>query len=93
MSIFESSECLYGQPVSRSCICPLLFVLAWYVMFNALEDYILDYNDYNVPYNWPKSELLRPWIDEQRALYKCGKLSQTRIDLLEEVGLPLRFYK
>jgi len=30
VSIFESSECLHGQPVLRSCICPLLFVPAWY---------------------------------------------------------------
>lgn len=64
----------------------------WEMMFNALEEYISDYENCDVPYNWPENELLRFWIDEQRALHRCGKLHEERVDRLEEIGLSLKLH-
>ena len=59
----------------------------WEMMFDALREYSWDYFNCNVPYNWPENELLRPWIDKQRASYRNGRLSEDRISRLEDIGL------
>jgi hypothetical protein len=59
----------------------------WEEMFDALVKHQHMYGDCNVPYDYAIKGQLCDWIDEQRAFYRCGKLSDKQIDLLEGIGI------
>ena len=55
----------------------------WLDRFNELTDYEAENGDCDVPQSQGPLGL---WVNKQRMLYKNGKLSQKRVDLLENIG-------
>ena len=54
----------------------------WQEKYQELMRYVKDNGDANVPANHP----LRKWIGSQRTTKKSGKISETRIQLLDSIG-------
>jgi len=58
---------------------------AWEEMFRAILDYKECFGDCNVPINWIENPALGKWCSRQRAFFKKNRLSQVRIQRLEEI--------
>ncbi|MCR4289339.1 MAG: Helicase associated domain protein [Candidatus Scalindua sp.] len=57
----------------------------WAEMFGVLKEYRAKHGDCNVPFEWPDKQLYR-WVHNQRTFYRKGKLSEDRIERLEDIG-------
>ncbi|MFQ5714547.1 MAG: Helicase associated domain protein [Candidatus Scalinduaceae bacterium] len=58
----------------------------WEEMFTALKEYKNKHKHCNVPAIWPENEQLGTWVNNQRAKYRNGKLSEDRTKRLEDIG-------
>ena len=56
----------------------------WETRFSELGAYKAEYSDINVPQKWPSG--LGRWIDTQRQRRKKGRLSEDKIQRLDEIG-------
>ncbi|RKZ83353.1 MAG: hypothetical protein DRR19_19260 [Candidatus Parabeggiatoa sp. nov. 1] len=59
---------------------------AWEDNFAALMEYKKIYGHCNVPSKWDKNQTLGMWVHHQRKNNRKGKLSQERIDRLNQIG-------
>ena len=57
--------------------------MPWETRFNELVQYKAKHGDCNVPRSQGQ---LGKWVNNQRTIYKKGKLSQDRIDRLNGIG-------
>jgi len=60
--------------------------VGWDKRFEQLKRYKKDHGDCNVPRKYKANPQLGEWVHEQRKLYKNGKLSKERINLLKGIG-------
>ena len=60
--------------------------VAWEGMFDALTGYKAAHGNCNVPREWPDNPKLGKWCAHQRTAYQNGKLSDDRIQKLDELG-------
>jgi hypothetical protein len=58
----------------------------WEEMFAALAEFKKQHGHCNVPSGRPEYAGLSTWASHQRQLYKKGKLSEDRLERLEEIG-------
>jgi superfamily II DNA or RNA helicase len=58
----------------------------WREQYLAILDYRKRFDNCRVPQNWKENKPLAYWVTTQRADYSHGKLSPTRIALLEKIG-------
>ena len=59
---------------------------SWEKMFTALADYTHKHGNCNIPSDWPENQKLANWASHQREFKKSGKLSEHRMQQLEEIG-------
>jgi len=67
--------------------------VGWDVRFEQLEGYRKDHGDCDVPCRYKSNPSLGHWVSLQRQLYKKGKLSEERTDLLDEIGFEWECHK
>ena len=60
--------------------------LKWEEMFNALNEYKKIHGNCNVPKDYREYKKLGTWVGRQRTNYQNSKLSEDRIERLEEIG-------
>ncbi|GFH60152.1 hypothetical protein CTEN210_16628 [Chaetoceros tenuissimus] len=60
------------------------FDIAWNERYRELTDFFHENGHSDVPYSFENKKLSR-WVTNQRQHLKCGKISQERIDLLEQL--------
>ncbi|MFH2120305.1 MAG: Helicase associated domain protein [Pseudomonadota bacterium] len=58
----------------------------WEEMFEYLLEFKQKNGHCNVPSRWPENSKLSRWVSTQREFWKNGKLSENRINRLEEAG-------
>ena len=63
-------------------------------MVEVYRNYVIENNDNLVPTNYvtPNGEKLGNWLANQRAEYRIGNLDESRIKMLEEIGIEWRDY-
>ena len=66
---------------------------AWDKVFSALVEFKKKHRHCDVPERWVDNRSLANWVQNQRNRKKKGKLSQDRIDRLEQMGFCWRIYK
>ena len=62
----------------------------WREMYQQLKEYYNQHQHCNVPTRYKGNSQLRYWVDYQRQAYKKNKLSQERIDLLNQLNFDWR---
>ncbi len=62
----------------------------WEEMFNALVEYKSKYGHNNVPRKWIENPSLGLWVTTQRHIKRKGRLSEERIQHLDEIGFDWR---
>ena len=62
------------------------FSARWEKMFGELKKFRLEHGHCRVPYGWKINRALASWVSVQRARRSEGKLSASRIELLESLG-------
>jgi hypothetical protein len=78
------SECNFSL-ISRFCIIS--------IFQNQLEEFKREYGHCNVPRSYERNPQLGIWCNNHRPLFKNGKLSQDRIDKLNELGFEWNIQK
>ena len=66
-------------------------VTSWEVMFVALAAYRQSTGNCSVPARWKDNPKLATWCNEQRVAHNSGKLSDDRINRLQEIGFRFSF--
>ncbi len=67
---------------------------SWLEKYELAKQYYLKYGDLLIPQNYVINGIrLGAWINNQRNLYKAGKLSKERIEMLEHIGMVWTTYK
>ncbi|GFH61794.1 hypothetical protein CTEN210_18270 [Chaetoceros tenuissimus] len=59
--------------------------ITWYDKFEELRHYKSKHGDYNVPSRYKENQL-GSWVHRQRYHYKLSKLSEERINMLNDIG-------
>jgi hypothetical protein len=59
---------------------------AWNQMYQQLIAYHKEYDHCNVPQSYPPNQKLATWVNKNRQNYRKKKLSQDRIDKLNQLG-------
>jgi hypothetical protein len=59
---------------------------AWLELYKRLKAYREEHGHANVPQRYEKDTALGFWVNSQRVRYKQGRLRDTRIKLLEQIG-------
>ena len=62
----------------------------WQEMYQQLKDYYENHQNCNVPQGYKENPQLANWVANQRQKYKKNKLSQERIDLINQLNFDWR---
>ena len=62
----------------------------WNKMYEQLQEYFNQHQHSNVPTVYKENLQLARWVSRQRHAYKKGKLSQDRIELLNQLNFDWR---
>ena len=62
------------------------FESKWERYFATLAEFYAAQGHCEVPFDWPKSSSLRAWISNQRNNHRTGRLGESRIKRLENIG-------
>lgn len=62
----------------------------WGGKYQQLKEYYEQHQDCNVPQRYENNPSLGIWVSDQRQAYKKNKLSQERIDLLNQLNFDWR---
>ncbi|KDU80239.1 restriction endonuclease family protein [Chlamydia muridarum] len=58
----------------------------WYEQFGVLLDFRKEHGHCRVPREYPKNPQLASWVHVQRRCFKAGKLSEDKIERMNEIG-------